>query len=123
LKRLHSANAEEHSVRASKDERLKNKYRSVKCINLLHFLRNSKTPRTVINKKWCELADEKKMIAQKKLDNLDSEAIRQQEIHSLKMKQMIELHELTMKNLKEEHLIKLKIMLDNSSNKCNCKKN
>jgi hypothetical protein len=36
---------------------------------------------------------------------------------------MIELHELTMKNLKEEHLIKLKIMLDNSSNKCNCKKN
>jgi hypothetical protein len=75
LERLHSASAEEHSVKAPKDERLKNKYRSVKCINLLHFLRNSKTPRTVINKKWCELADEKKMIAQKKLDNLDSEAI------------------------------------------------
>jgi hypothetical protein len=94
LERLHSANAKEHSVKAPKDERLKNKYRSVKCINLLHFLGNSKTPRTVINQKWCELADEKKMIAQKKLDNLDSEAIRQQEIHSLKMKQMIELHEL-----------------------------
>jgi hypothetical protein len=75
---------------------------------------NSKTPRTAINKKWCELADEKKMIAQKKLENLNSEAIRQQEIHSLKVKQMIEKHELTMKNLKEEHLIKLKIMLDST---------
>jgi hypothetical protein len=53
------------------------------------------------------------MVAQKKLENfnLNSKAIRQQEIRSLKVKQIIEQHELKMKNLKE-HLIKLKITLD-----------
>jgi hypothetical protein len=53
------------------------------------------------------------MVAQKKFENinLNSKAITQQEIHSLKVKQIIE-HELKMKNLKEEHLIKLKITLD-----------
>jgi hypothetical protein len=52
------------------------------------------------------------MVAQKKFENinLNSKAITQQEIHSLKVKQIIE-HELKMKNLKE-HLIKLKITLD-----------
>jgi hypothetical protein len=49
------------------------------------------------------------MVAQKKFENinLNSKAITQQEIHSLKVKQIIK-----MKNLKEEHLIKLKITLD-----------
>jgi hypothetical protein len=94
----------------------------VKWIHLLHSFGNIKTPRTIINKKWCELADEKKMVAQKKLENLNSEAIGQQEINSLKVKQMIEQHELKMKNLKE-HLIKLKIMLDSTNNTSDCKKN
>jgi hypothetical protein len=54
------------------------------------------------------------MVAQKKFENfnLNSKAITQQEIHSLKVKQIIEQHELKMKNLKEEHLIELKITLD-----------
>jgi hypothetical protein len=54
------------------------------------------------------------MVAQKKIENinLNSKAITQPEIHSLKVKQIIEQHELKMKNLKEEHLIKLKITLD-----------
>jgi hypothetical protein len=82
---------------------------------LIAFLRDSKTPRTVINKKWCEFADKKKMVAPKKLENFNSEAIRQQEMYSLKVKQMIEHHKLKMKNLKEEHLIKLKIMLDSTN--------
>jgi hypothetical protein len=51
------------------------------------------------------------MVAPKNLENFNSEAIRQQEMYSLKVKQMIEHHKLKMKNLKE-HLIKLKIMLD-----------
>jgi hypothetical protein len=75
----------------------------------LHFLGNSKTPRTVINKKWCEFVDEKKVVAQEKLENLNSETIRQQEIYSLKVKQMTEQHELKMKNLID------KIMLDSTN--------